>query len=644
MGEQDVSDSLDDRKLQTFMRALLADVSALESMLDSDVFESGIRRIGAEQEMFIVDRAGRPSCKSVPILKRLEGGPYTTELAQFNLEANMSPYVFGGTCLAQMEAEIRRAVQLARDAAESEHAQIALCGILPTMKLEYLGLDSMTPNPRYLSLNNQMMALRNGKLNFRIKGLDELDASHDNVMLESCNTSFQVHFQVAAAEFADLYNLAQAITAPVLAPAVNSVVLLGRRLWHETRVALFQQSVDARSDSHQARGLRPRVSFGDGWVERSVLEIFREDIARFRVVLASEVDEDPAKVLARGEMPQLSALRLHNGTVYRWNRPCYGVQDNVAHLRIENRVLPAGPTVVDEMANATFFFGLMSALSEEYGDISKVMTFDHAKDNFFQAARYGLRAQFTWLGGKEHTAASLILDHLLPLARQGLSSQDIDSGDIDRYIGIIEERVRSNRTGAQWALDSLASMGSSGTPDQRFRSLVLSTIEQQASNQPIHEWELARLNEQASWRQSYLQVGNFMTTDLFTVHPEDVVDLAASLMDWRHIRHVPVENKDGDLVGLVSHRAMLRLVGRGVANGGNESRNVSVADIMKRDPVTVSPDTPTLVAIETMRAHKVGCLPVVENKKLVGIITERDLVHVAANLLEKHLRESSAGE
>lgn len=644
MGEHDVSESLDSQQLRDFMRALLADVSALETMLDSNMFESGIRRIGAEQEMFIVDRAGRPACKAMPILKRLEGGPYTTELAQFNLEANMSPYVFGGTCLQEMEREILSAVKAARDAAEAEHAQIALCGILPTLKLEYLGLDSMTPNPRYLTLNNQMMALRNGKLNFRIKGMDELEASHDNVMLESCNTSFQIHFQVAAHEFAELYNLAQAITAPVLAPAVNSPVLLGRRLWHETRVALFQQSVDARSESHQARGLRPRVSFGDGWVERSVIEIFREDIARFRVVLASEIDEDPAKVLARGEMPQLSALRLHNGTVYRWNRPCYGVHENVAHLRIENRVLPAGPTVVDEMANATFFFGLMSALSEEYGDISKVMRFDHAKDNFFQASRYGLRAQFTWLGGKEYTAASLILDHLLPLARQGLSSQGIADADIDKYVGIIEERVRSNRTGAQWSLDSLAAMGESGTPDQRFRSLTLGTIERQADNKPVHEWDLAGLNQETGWQQSYLKVGHFMTTDLFTVQPEDVVDLAASLMDWRHIRHVPVENKSGDLVGLVSHRALLRLVGRGVSSGGDEARNVSVADIMKRDPVTVSPETPTLAAIETMREHKVGCLPVVENKKLVGIITERDLVHVAANLLEQHLRESTSGE
>lgn len=641
MGEHNVAAGFDDQELRNFMRALLADVGALERMLDESRFETGIRRIGAEQEMFIVDGACRPTSKALEVLKRLEGHPFTTELAQFNLETNLSPQVFGGDCLSRMERELETMVTLARSAAEQEHAQIALTGILPTLRIKNLGLESMTPNPRYLALNNSVVALRGGKFNFRIKGIDELDITHDNVMLESCNTSFQVHFQVDPDEFVGLYNLAQAITAPVLAPAVNSPLLLGRRLWHETRVALFQQSVDARSDSLQARGHRPRVSFGDDWIEKSILEIFREDVARFRVVLSSEIDEDPSEVFARGELPELSALRLHNGTVYRWNRPCYGLHNGVAHLRIENRVLPAGPTTVDAIANASFFFGLMSALSEEYGDISKVMRFDHAKDNFFQASRYGLRAQFHWLGGKEYTASNLILEHLLPLARQGLAKAELDSADIDRYLGVVEERVRSGRTGAQWLLDANSSISDAATPDQRDRALVQTTIDNQKTGKPVHEWAPSATCDQTGWQQSFQQVGQFMTTDLFTVQPEDVVDLAASLMDWRHIRHVPVEDKDGNLIGLVSHRALLRLVGKGVGNGGATSRNVAVREIMKRDPVTVSPDTPTLSAIETMREHKVGCLPVVEDKKLVGIITEKDLVHVAANLLEQHLRESS---
>lgn len=637
MGQQELSGPSNDEALRRFMKALLADVRALERMLAEGKLESGVRRIGAEQEMFLVDEACRPRNMVREILPLLPSSGFTTELAQFNLETNLSPLEFGGDCLRRMETELKERLLQARTAAESLGGGILLAGILPTLQKSHLALESMTQNPRYRRLNDAMTGLRGGEFHFLIKGIDELETTHDNVMLESCTTSFQVHFQVGPQEFARLYNLAQAITAPVLAAAVNSPILLGRRLWHETRIALFQQSVDARSRTHQSRGLRPRVSFGDGWIRESVMEIFREDVARFRVLLADRIDEDPEKVLSRGEMPQLSALRLHNGTVYRWNRACYGVHENVAHLRIENRVLPAGPTVIDEMANAAFFFGLMVALAEEYGDIREVMTFDVAKDNFTSAARSGLRAQFTWIGGREFTAQALILDHLLPLARQGLAHRGIDQGDIDRYLGVLEERVRSGRTGAQWMLDSLADMAGKGTSDQRLRALCHAARERQKQGDPVARWRLASIEDTGSWRHSYQKVGQFMTTDLFTVHTGDVVDLAASLMDWRHIRHVPVEDSEGRLVGLVSHRSLLRLVGQGASGASEEP--VLVETIMKKTVVTVSPETSTLEAIEKMRAHRVGCLPVVEGDKLVGIITERDLINVAAALLEAHLKE-----
>ncbi|MFO1050832.1 MAG: glutamate-cysteine ligase family protein [Planctomycetota bacterium] len=636
MGQQELTGPGDDAALRTFMKALLADVRALERMLESGLLESGVRRIGAEQEMFLVDEACRPRSMVREVMPLLPEVGFTTELAQFNLETNLTPHEFGTDCLRRMETELKERLLQARTAAESLGGGIVLAGILPTLQKSHLGLENMTPNPRYRRLNDAMSALRGGEFHFLIKGIDELETSHDNVMLESCTTSFQVHFQVGPQEFARLYNLAQAITGPVLAAAVNSPILLGRRLWHETRIALFQQSVDARSKTHQTRGLRPRVSFGDGWVRDSVMEIYREDVARFRVLLADRIDEDPEKVLSRGEIPKLSALRLHNGTVYRWNRACYGVNEGTAHLRIENRVLPAGPTVLDEMANAAFFFGLMVALAEEYPDIREVMSFDVAKDNFTSAARSGLRAQFTWIGGREYTAQNLILEHLLPLARQGLEHRGIVRGDIDRYLGVLEERVKVGRTGAQWMLDSLAAMSGKGTADQRLRALCHAARERQKQGDPVARWKLASIEETGSWRHSYQKVGQFMTTDLFTVHPGDVVDLAASLMDWRHIRHVPVEDAEGRLAGLVSHRSLLRLVGQGAAG---EDAQVLVKDIMKTAVVTVSPDTPTLEAIEKMRSHRVGCLPVVEGDKLVGIITERDLINVAASLLEQHLRE-----
>lgn len=641
MGRHDLPSGFTEEQLRAFMKAILADVHALERMLAEDRFETGIRRIGAEQEMFLLDRAGRAWCGADAMMKKLAHPQFTYELAQFNLECNLHPQVFGGKCLSTMEAELQGLMHRAREAARELGGGVVLTGILPTLRRSDLSLASMVQNPRFLALNRAITALRGGEFQFRIKGVDDFEMTHDNVMLESCNTSFQVHFQVGPREFAKLYNVAQAITAPVLSVATNSPVLLGRRLWRETRVALFQQSVDARSAAHQLRGRRPRVNFGDGWVRDSVLEIFREDIARFRTVLATDIDEDPAAVLDRGGVPALTALRLHNGTVYRWNRACYGISDGKPHLRIEARAFPAGPTVADEMANGAFFFGLMSAISHEVPDVSKVMSFDDAKGNFIAAARLGLQANLTWFHGREYAAQQLIQDVLLPMARAGLESAKLDSGDIDRYLGIIAERCKRGRTGARWALDSLSAMGEKGNKDQRMTALVRAMQSRQEAGEPVHTWELADTGEFEGWKESYVQVGQFMTTDLFTVHPEDVVDLAASLMDWRHIRHVPVEDNEGKLVGLVSHRTLLRLVGQGMR--GSERQPVAVKDIMIADPHTVTPATPTLEAIELMRRHKIGSLPVVEEgNRLVGIITERDLIRVAAMLFEKHLRESNA--
>jgi len=320
------------------------------------------------------------------------------------------------------------------------------------------------------------------------------------------------------------------------------------------------------------------------------------------------------------------------------------VADGVAHLRIENRVLPAGPTVLDEMANAAFFFGLMSAMAEEVPDVSKVMQFDWAQANFLAAARHGLKAHFKWFDGEEYSAAALILVKLLPMARRGLAMAGIDQADIERFLDVLEERVRLQRTGAQWMLDSIAAMESDAggsNLDQRMRVLTQGAVARQRRGDPVHTWELARLTESSGWRDSYLRVGHYMTTDLFTVRPADVVDLAASLMDWRHIRHVPVEDDQGNLVGLVSHRAVLRLVGEGLR--GKSAEHVLVSDIMRVNPVSVGQRTPTLEAIELMRTQKVGCLPVVEGGRLVGIITERDLIRVAGQLFEQYLRGEGGG-
>ncbi len=641
MGEHDVESLTSDERLQAFTGALLDDVRALEVMLESGMIESGVRRVGAEQEMFLVNDGFRPAPLAMEALEAIDDAHFTTELARFNLEVNLPVYAFEGRFLSLMEADLRRLLEHAIERVGPLGAKIVLTGILPSLRLDDLGLENMTPHARYHALNESMKALRGGDFKTRIKGVDELFARHDNVMLEACNTSFQLHFQVGPEEFAFLYNVAQLVTAPLLAAAVNSPMLLGKRLWKETRVALFEQSVDVRSEAHQIRGGRRRVSFGDAWIDNSVMEIFKDDVARFRTIVAIDRDRDPdpLELVARGEAPQLSALRLHNGTVYRWNRPCYGVQDNVAHLRIENRVLPAGPTVVDEMANAAFFYGLMTACADEYGDVRERIPFGDVKANFLAAARLGLKAQFSWIGGHSMPADELILDELLPMAHAGLIDHGIESSDVDRYLGILHDRVESRQTGAQWMFDSVARMeNSSRTVDERMRALTAATIARQTSARPVHLWELARDDEISDWRPSYETVGQFMATDLFTLRPGDIVDLAANVMDWERLRHVPVESDDGSLVGLISDRALLRLLARGY--GKNDQGPVLIRDVMKPDPVTVTPATRTLDAIRLMRKRKVGCLPVVEKGRLVGLITERDLIDVAAQLVEQQLKEA----
>ena len=637
MGRHDVRTESDERKHRQFMRSVLDDLHALENLIEEGGIESGIRRIGAEQEMFLVDGALGPAKVATEVLDALDDPMFTTELARFNLECNLDPQVFGGNCLRKLETDIDEALAKVQSAAAPFGADALLVGILPTLQKHDLGLDSMTPIPRYFALNEAMCKLRGGDFRVNLDGIDEIDITHDNVMLEACNTSFQIHFQVSAQEFARLYNVAQAVTAPVLAAAVNSPLLLGNRLWHETRVGLFQQSVDERTDAQLARGHRPRVSFGNGWVRNSVIEIFREDIGRFRSVLAIDREENAPALVKEGKTPHLHALRLHNGTVYRWNRACYGVHEGQAHLRVENRVLPAGPTVIDEVANAAFFFGLMSASLDEYGAIEDKLDFDIAKENFFSAARYGLNAQLGWVGSRPRPAAHLIKDELLPLARQGLSTTSIPKKDIDRYLDVIEARVVAGQTGAQWALSSLNRMGAHRTRESRLRGVTRSIRDNQRKGLPCHEWPLAELREddRSSMIGEHRTVGQLMTTELMTVHEEDLVDLAASLMDWEQVRHIPVEDGRGRLVGMLTHRDLLRLVAKGFNT--HDEASVSVGEIMRREVVTVPPSTPTWEAIQIMRREKVSCLPVVDAQRLVGIVTERDFLELAARFMAKEL-------
>jgi CBS domain-containing protein len=413
--------------------------------------------------------------------------------------------------------------------------------------------------------------------------------------------------------------------------------MLGRRLWAETRIAVFQQSVDTRSAISEIRDVPARVSFGREWVDESVIEIFKSDVSRFRVLLGREIDEDPFEMMEQGRVPSLKALQLFNSTVYRWNRACYGVSDEVAHLRIENRVLPSGPSVRDEIANAAFWFGLMSGLAEEVDDIREVIDFDTVSKNFLAAARHGLESQLVWFDGEPVTAQKLICETLLPLARRGLEIGGIDAADIERYLDTVEARVDSLRTGSRWQLHSLADMGEKGTLEERMAALVAATVERQRHGRPIHEWGRAEIGEAGGWKPSYLRVEQYMSTDLLTVNEEEAIDLVVNLMDWHRIHHVPVEDNEHRLVGLVSHRPLLRFLASDEGRG--EEGPIPVSQVMATDLITVDPETSTLDAIDKMRHHRISCLPVVKEGRLIGIVTERDFMRIAGQLLEEMLRE-----
>ena len=625
---------------QTAIRWMLRDLQALQAMLREDRFETGIRRIGAEQEMFLVDASWQPAPGALPMLAALTGHPYTTEVGAFNLELNLDPQEFSGDCFTRMHTQLDELLAFGRAAAEAAGLHVVLAGTLPTIRKRDLTIANMVQNPRYLALNNALMGLRGEDYELHIKGTDELRVRQDSVMAEACNASFQVHLQVTPAEFANAYNVAQALSGPTLASATNSPLLFGKRLWAETRIALFEQSVDTRRPGHHVRERPARVSFGDGWVTSSVDELYKEDITRFRPVLAPDDYDDPLEALAEGRVPSLPALRLHTGTVWRWNRACYGISHtadgDAPHLRIENRILPSGPSTLDEVANAAMWLGLMRSVTEDHPEINRSIPFEQARTNFVAAARQGLSSTQVWLDGEEYPAATLTLDILLPLAARGLESQGVDAADVDRYLTVIERRVHSGHTGSRWILSSLNAMRNQGSAGQRLNSLTAAMVSRQLGGAPVAEWTAANLDEGGQWQHNFVTVEQLMTTtDLVSVAPDDPVELVANLLDWHRIRQVLVEESDGTLVGLVSYRAILRLVAH-----GTDISELTVAEVMKGEPVCVAPDMAPLRALELMRQFGIGALPVVSDGQLVGIVTEHDFFNVAGMLLLEQLDQS----
>ncbi len=601
-------------------------------MLEQDMFEKDSTRIGLEQEFCIMDYSLRPLMKNLELLKRLRDDHFTTELAKFNLEINLEPRVFRNKCFSKYENDLVRLLTKANKQAHKIGGKVILTGILPTIKEGDIGIDKITPIQRYLALNEVMSKARGKDFEFNIQGIDELITKTDSVLFESCNTSFQIHFQINPDKFKEYYNWSKAISGPVLACCVNSPMFLGRRLWKETRIALFQQSTDIRKSESTFREERPRVFFGNKWEEGSILDHYQENVSRFKILLTREIEKSSVDDLKEGKVPDLKALALHNGTVYKWNRACYGLTDGKPHIRIEARYVPAGPSIVDEIANTAFWTGLMYGMPEKYENIHEQLHFDDAKSNFVKAAQFGISTQFKWMSDKLVPAQDLILNEMIPIAEEGLKKAKVDQADIDKYLGIIKNRVKSERTGSQWMLDSYNELKKDCHNQECLSTITEGIYARQKKGLPVHRWKLASLSEGGNWKSKYQKIGQVMTTDLITVNPGELIDLVRNIMLWSNIRHVPVENENGELVGMISSDTLLNFYG---SENRQRWEEVEAAEIMEKDPITISPETHTVDAIKIMRRNEFSCLPVVNNGKLVGLFTERDYIKFGEQLFDE---------
>lgn len=619
MGHHGVEVVDDPRALRRFTRDVLDDLDRLEGLLEAGDIEADAQRVGAEQELFLVDEDGRPAPLGPEVLGQLPAGErrFTPELARFNLEANLPPRTLDGAFLRHLEDDLNDALDVVR-AAAAPAARVVLTGILPSLTRADLGRHNMTPEPRYARLDAAIKALHGDTFHLRIRGLDDLHTTHDSVMPEAANTSLQLHLQISPERFATAYNLAQLISAPMLAAAVNAPVFLGRRLWAETRVALFQQATDDRSSAELDRGRLARVFFGTRWVDRSVSEVFQESAARFGVLFGTEAPpvEPPAGP------PPLLALMKHNGTIWRWNRACYGVAGGVAHIRIENRVLPAGPTVIDEVANAALFYGLMAELPEAYGDIRARLSFDQAHANFLAAARDGLGASFDWLDQRRVDARTLLQDELLPIARRGLLRLEVPDDDIERYLGVLEARVRTRQTGSRWLLRALATLEGSGTRQHILQRLTRELADRTEEGAPVHTWPLPTPSHPGEASARAQTVREIMSTDLHTIRPDEALDRAIRVMEWHKIRHLPVEDRDGELVGVVSMAHLPpQMIRRRI-----DDEPLPVSAAMAPRPPEVEPDTPVGEALDRLVDARGHCLFVVVDGRLRGLVTEQDFL------------------
>jgi gamma-glutamyl:cysteine ligase YbdK (ATP-grasp superfamily) len=470
-------------------RAKLArSLDVFARMLREKMFESDPCLVGQEIELNLTDEDGQASMRNAEVLAAIADPAWATEVGQFNLEINVPPRELARDAVVGLEEEIRGSLNHGDERARSVGTRLVMIGILPTLRKSDVHAGTMSANERFRVLNEQIFAARGEDMQIEIDGAEQLLTHSDSITPEAACTSVQLHVQVSPEAFAGYWNAAQSIAGVQVALAANSPFLFGRQLWQETRITLFEQATDTRPDELKRQGVRPRVWFGERWIT-SVFDLFEENIQFFPALLPICEDEDPLAVLEAGGCPQLAEMSLHNGTVYRWNRPVYGFSGGRPHVRVENRVLPAGPSVADVMANAAFFYGLVRVLAESERPVWTQMSFATAAENLHEAARHGLAAHQYWPGLGDAPVAELVLRRLLPMARDGLSRWGVDSGHADRLLGIIEQRCLTGQNGASWQVATTAALQERGADrDEALRQMTLRYTEHMHTNEPVHTW------------------------------------------------------------------------------------------------------------------------------------------------------------
>ncbi|WP_440899077.1 glutamate--cysteine ligase [Actinosynnema sp.] len=461
-------------------------------MLEEERFEVDRPMTGLEIELNLVDEAGDPAMRNAEALEAIADPDFVTELGQWNVEINVPPRELAGSGFAELEATVRTSLNQAEKRAREVDAHMVMVGTLPTLQARHMAVDALSGNPRYALLNEQVLAARGEDLEINVDGAERLQMTADSIVPEAACTSTQFHLQVSPERFPAYWNAAQAIAGIQVAVGANSPYLLGKELWPETRIALFQQATDTRSDELKEQGVRPRVWFGERWIT-SIFDLFEENVRYFPALLPICAEEDPERVLADGGVPSLAELRLHNGTIYRWNRPVYDVVGGRPHLRVENRVMPAGPTVVDTMANAAFYYGLAHALAQDERPVWSQMSFSAAEENFLAGARRGIDAQVYWPGLGTVPVVELVLRRLLPLAHEGLVGLGVDERERDRLLGIVEQRCLRGVNGATWQTRAFhrAYDGTSLERPEALRRVLRGYRDLMHTNEPVHSWPVA---------------------------------------------------------------------------------------------------------------------------------------------------------